>query len=141
MAAPFVKNTPIGIMLPIQMGNVGYFDQSTDSFTAYRMNIINLIRTNPGERRMNPAFGCRLWSVVFEQNDDFLPDKVGKIIREDITSWIPGVSVSSVDVKYFQDDQSTDLRDIYKLYIAVVFVVDAINQSDTVEIILNINKV
>lgn len=90
---------------------------------------------------MNPTFGCRLWSVVFEPNDNFIPEKVGKVIREDITRWIPGVEVASVDVKYFEDDKSTDLRDIYKLYIAVKFVVTAINQEDVVEIVLNTGKV
>lgn len=137
-----VKNTPIGINLPIRSGNVsGYFDQSTDTFTAYRMNIINLIRTIPGERRMNPTFGCRLWNVTFEQNDDFIPAKVENIIKEDISQWIPGVIVSSVDVKYFEDDTSTNLKDIYKLYIVVNFTVTTINQSDVVEIILNKSKV
>lgn len=137
-----IKNTPIGINLPIRSGNVsGYFDQSTDTFTAYRMNIINLIRTVPGERRMNPTFGCRLWNVTFDQNDDFIPAKVENIIKEDISQWIPGVIVSSVDVKYFEDDTSTNLKDIYKLYIVVNFTVTTINQSDVVEIILNKSKV
>ena len=141
MASAFINNTPIGIVFPITRGNVGYFEQSTDSFTAYRMNIINLIRTKPGERRMNPTFGCRLWNIVFEPNDDFIPDKVNKTIKEDISRWISGVSVSSVDVKYFEDDQSVNLKDMYKLYIVVAFVVTSINQSDTVEIILNTGKV
>ncbi len=136
-----VRTIPIGLNLPIQNGNSGYFDQSTDSFSAQKVNIINLIRTNPGERRMNPTFGCRLWSLVFEPNDDFIPEKVNKIVTEDISQWIPGVTVNSVEVKYFQDDQSTDLRDIYKLYIAVKFTVDVINQSDMVEIILNPTQV
>lgn len=140
--ANVVKNTPIGIKLPIQSGNIsGYFDQSTDSFTAYRMNIINLIRTVPGERRMNPTFGCRLWNIVFDQNDDFIPEKVSKIIKEDVSQWIPGISIESVSVKYFENDQSTNLRDIYRLYITVKFIVESINQSDVVEIILNTNKV
>lgn len=136
-----IKNTPIGIVFPLGRGNVGYFDQSFDTFTACRMNIINLIRTKPGERRMNPTFGCRLWSTVFEPNDDFVPDKIEKIIKEDVSRWIPGVSVSSVSVKYFEDDKSVDLRDIYKLYIVVTFVVTSINQEDVVEIILNAGKV
>ena len=136
-----LKNTPIGLNFPLQRGNVGYFDQSMDSFTAYRMNIINLIRTIPGERRMNPAFGCRLWNFVFEPNDAFLPDKIGKVIKEDISIWVPGVTVTSVDVKYLENDTSTDLRDIYKLYIAAKFVVDVINQSDDVDIIIDNNKV
>ena len=141
MAAPFINNTPIGLVFPLTRGNVGYFDQSTDSFTAYRMNIINLIRTKPGERRMNPTFGCRLWNVVFEPNDDLIPYKVNKIITEDIARWVDGVTVASVDVKYFDDDQSVNLKDIYKLYIVVAFVVTSINQKDIVEIILNTGRV
>jgi len=138
---PIVKNTPIGLMLPIQDGNSGYFDQSTDTFTAMRMNIINLIRTRPGERRMNPTFGCRLWNVVFEPNDSFISDKVSKIIKEDVSKWIPGVSVTDVQVNSLENDQSVDLRDIYTLHIQVVFTIDSINQSDTVNIVLNTNKV
>lgn len=136
-----IKNTPIGINLPIRVGNSGYFDQSTDTFTAYRMNIINLIRTKPGERRMNPTFGCRLWNIVFEPNDPFIPEKVNKVIQEDIGRWIPGVSVNSVNVKYFEDDKSIDIRDMYKLYIVVKFTVTTINQEDVVEIVLNTGKV
>ena len=90
---------------------------------------------------MNPTFGCRLWNVTFEQNDDFIPAKIENIIKEDISQWIPGVIVSSVDVKYFEDDTSTNLKDIYKLYIVVNFIVTTINQSDVVEIVLNKSKV
>ena len=136
------KNTPIGINLPIRSGNIsGYFDQSTDTFTAYRMNIINLIRTSPGERRMNPTFGCRLWNVIFEPNDNFIPTKIENIIKDDIAQWIPGVTVSSVDVKYFDENTDVNLKDVYKLYITVKFVVTTINQEDTVEIVLTKNKV
>jgi hypothetical protein len=136
-----VKNTPIGITFPLRDGNVGYFEQSTDSYTAYRMNITNLLRTRQGERRMNPTFGSRLWNAVFEQNDEFIAKKVENIIREDVTQWIPGITVKSVDVKYLNDDQSVDLRDIYKLYIVVTFVINSINASDSVELTLDVNKV
>lgn len=129
---------PIGLVLPIKKGNVGYFDQSFDSFTAYRMNIINLIRTNPGERRMNPTFGSRLWNIVFEPNDSFVKEKVEKIIKEDISKWVPGVSVSSVEVNYLPNSQGVD---IYKLYIKVKYVVNVINQEDVVQIIVDKNKI
>lgn len=137
-----IKNTPIGIKLPIRSGNIsGYFDQSTDSFTAYRMNIINLIRTKPGERRMNPTFGCRLWNIIFEPNDDFIAEKVSRAISDDISQWIPGISVKLVNIKLPNNDISNNSKDIYKLYIAVTFIITAINQEDVVEIILDTNKI
>jgi phage baseplate assembly protein W len=139
--ATVVKNIPIGITFPLRDGKVGYFEQSTDSFTAYRMNIINLLRTRQGERRMNPTFGCRLWTVVFEPNDEFIAKRVKTIINEDITQWIPGITITSVDVEYINNEQSVNLKDIYKLYIVVTFVINSINVSDTVELTLDVNKV
>lgn len=136
-----LKNIPIGLSLPIQSGNVGYFDQTFDSFSAYRMNIINLLRTIPGERRMNPMFGTRLWTITFDPNDDMITPKVEKIIKEDISAWIPGVTVSSVQVKYADSATVSVQTDIYKLYIAVKYVVDSINQEDVVEIVLNAGKI
>lgn len=136
---PLIKNTNIGITLPIRDGKAGYFEQTTDTFTAYRMNIINLLRTRPGERRLNPTFGCRLWTLVFEPNDEFISKKVENVIKTDIAQWIPGVSVNSIRVST-QDTQS-DLVDIYKLYIVVSFTVDSINAADAVELTLDINKV
>jgi phage baseplate assembly protein W len=138
---PLVKNTPLGMTFPIRDGKVGYFEQSTDSLTAYRMNIINLLRTKQGERRMNPTFGSRLWTLVFEPNDEFMAKRVETIIRDDISQWIPGISVSSVQVQNINNDQSTNLVDIYKLYIIVTFVIDSINASDSVTLTLDVNKV
>ena len=135
-------STPIGITLPIRNGsNSGYFDQSYDSFTQTKTNIINLLSTRPGERRMQPTFGSRLWNVVFEQNDSILSQRVNNIIREDIQKWIPGVTVKDVTLKFASDEETTASRDIYRLYIAVQFIVNAINQADLVEIYLEQNRI
>lgn len=134
---PLIKNTPIGITFPIRDGQNGYFEQSIDSFTAYRMNIINLLRTRQGERRLNPTFGSRLWNVIFDQNDDFLIRKIENIIREDVAQWIPGVTVTKVEV--LEDQNET--RDTYKLHLVVTFVVESINTSDSVQFSIETNKI
>jgi phage baseplate assembly protein W len=131
------KVQPIGITFPIRNGPMGYFEQSTDSFTAYRMNIINLLRTMPGERRMNPTFGSRLWTLTFESNDDFILKKVQNIITDDLFQWIPGVTVTNVNVS---GDVNTN-RDILTLHIIVTYTVTAINVSDSVSVTINVNKV
>ncbi len=138
---PLIKNIPIGISFPLRSGPSGYFEQTTDTFMTYRTNIINLLRTRPGERRLNPTFGCRLWSLIFEPNDDFIPKKIETIIREDISSWIPGVTVNSVQVKFQDTDSTVELLDMYKLYVIVSFTIDSINESDAVELTLDTNKV
>jgi phage baseplate assembly protein W len=57
----------IGITLPIQLGNTGYFEQSFDTLTQVKSNFINLILTRKGERVHQPEFGCGIHDYLFEQ--------------------------------------------------------------------------
>jgi len=135
------KKTPIGLVLPIQNGNSGYFDQAYDSFTQKRMNIINLLRTKIGERRMQPLFGSRLWTVVFEQNTEILPEIITNIVTEDVNRWIDGVAVKKVTVQVPQIDATTDYRDIYTVLVTVQFVDIATQQEGNVEIYIDSGKI
>ena len=128
--------TPIGLTLPIQNSGIGFFEQTYDTFSATRFNIINLLRTRPGERRMQPLFGCRLYNAVFEQNTEVLPEYIRNIIKEDVGNWIPNVTVNKVDVKFLKNEES-DATDIYRIYVAVSFTVNIINKTDVVEIVID----
>lgn len=57
----------IGITLPIQLGNTGYFEQGFDTLTQVKSNFINLILTRKGERVHQPDFGCGIHDYLFEQ--------------------------------------------------------------------------
>jgi phage baseplate assembly protein W len=132
--------TPIGITLPIRNGNSGFFDQSFDTLTQIKHNIINLLNTRQGERRMQPTFGTRLWNLLFEQNTDSLADIASNVVKEDISMWIPNVTVVDVEANILKSDQSTDNRDIYRLQISVVFMLNMTKQQDTVTITVdNVN--
>lgn len=128
--------TPIGLALPIQNAGIGFFEQTFDTFTATKTNIINLLRTKPGERRMQPLFGCRLYNAVFEQNTEILSEYIKNIVKEDIGSWVSNVTVDDVVVKFYQNEETT-LTDTYKIYVAVKFTVNIIDQSDTIEIVID----
>ena len=125
---------PIGITLPLRNGNSGYFEQSYDTLTQVKSNIINLLNTRQGERRMQPTFGSRLWNLLFEQNVDTLPDIAVNIIKEDVAMWIPNVTVVDVTANLYKSDQMTDNRDIYRLQIAVKFFLNMTKQQDTITI-------
>jgi phage baseplate assembly protein W len=129
-----IKLTPIGISLPLRGGNSGYFEQTYDTLSQVKANIINLLNTRRGERRMQPTFGTRLWSIVFEQNTDSLPEIAANIIKEDVAMWIPNVTITDVTANLFKSDQSSQDRDIYKLEIALEFMLDMTKQKDTVTI-------
>ncbi len=131
---------PIGLALPLRDAGVGFFEQTFDTFTATKTNIINLLRTKPGERRMQPLFGTRLYNTVFEQNTELLPEIITRIVTEDIGNWIPNVTVSKVDVKFFKNEEINNI-DIYKIYVSINFIVNSINKMDSVEIVIDTNKV
>ncbi len=128
---------PIGITIPIQNGNNGFFDQSFDTLTQTKMNIINLLNTRPGERRFQPTFGSRLWNLTFEQNIDTLTDVAENVVAEDISMWISNVTVLNVTATLYSDDQILADKDIYKLDIAVQFMINMTKQKDIVNITIN----
>ena len=123
---------PIGLVLPIQNGNSGFFNQSYDTLTQVKNNIINLLNTRQGERRFQPTFGTRLWNLVFEQNQDTLKEQAVNIVSEDIASWIPNVTVNDITANLLTNTQIASNADIYMLQIAVTFTVNLTKQTDTV---------
>ena len=130
---------PIGIAYPIRNGKFGYFDQTNNTNSMYKTNLINLLNTRQGERRFNPTFGCRLWDFVFEQNDSLLSIKLENSIREDISKWINGITITSVTVQTKIADGNVNPVDIYMLYITIVFTITSINQTDSINLILDTN--
>lgn len=128
---------PIGLTLPIQSGNNGFFQQSFDTLTQVKNNIINLLNTKQGERRYQPTFGTRLWNLIFEQNIDMLQDQAINIVSEDIATWIPNVTVNDVTTKLLTNDQITSNRDIYMLNIVVNFTVNLTKQTDSVVVTIS----
>jgi phage baseplate assembly protein W len=137
MATNAPIKTPIGITLPFRNSNSGYFEQSYDTLTQTKANIINLLNTRPGERRMQPTFGSRLWGLLFEQHTDSLPDIASNIVKEDVSMWIPNITVIDVTANLYKSDQTSADRDIYRLQVAVIFMLNMTKQTDTVTITID----
>lgn len=90
------QTSTIGLTLPLQRGNNGYFTQSYDSITQIKSNLLNFFKTRPSERRFNPEFGTRLYNYLFEQNIDGFDTILQNVIREDIQTWFPNVFVNNI---------------------------------------------
>ena len=92
----FQPNVAIGIDLPLNAPAI--FRSTYESKDAVKVNLVNYLLTNPGERIANPSFGAGLRKFVFEQitegNLEFIEDK----IEEDISNNIPNVNLQSVRV-------------------------------------------
>lgn len=115
---------PIGIVLPVAHGPMGYFNQSFNVLDQIRANITMLLKTKKGERRMNPTFGSGLWNLLFEGNDENLNQLAESTVRRDVETWLPYVNITSVKVK-----NDTEERNKYRVNISVLFTVNSVGIS------------
>jgi phage baseplate assembly protein W len=104
---------PIGITLPLIDGKSGYFNQSFNIVDQINTNIIMLFQTKPGERRMNPSFGSRLWTALFEIIDDDQGQIIQSIVTQDLAKWIPYVNVKQVNITNNPDGNIVGVSVIY----------------------------
>ena len=102
------KDVAIGISLPIEGGNRGYFRQTFTTLDQVSHNVINLLLTIPGERYMHPTFGSRIYEYLFEQFDDEVEDNISESITEALQEWLPYVNIESLSVTDGQDEQNPD---------------------------------
>lgn len=108
------KNVAIGVSLPYN-GPAGPFNSTYSTKDQVKSNLINLILTSPGERIMNPEFGCRLKEVLFEIEDN-IEETVTNIINTSIFNYIP--EIESTDITVTPSSANKDLITIvirYKL--------------------------
>lgn len=104
---------PIGLTLPIQNSDGGFFKQTIYTLEQAKTNIINLLNTRKGERRMQPTFGHGLNSFVFDPNDATLPQRIKQSLISDINYWVPISTIDKIDIQVLKKEDV----DIYKLYI------------------------
>ena len=64
----------IGLKLPMGYSDSGYFKQTKTTLQQEKYNIINLLKTIPGERLGQPAFGSELHTILFEPMDEDFSD-------------------------------------------------------------------
>ena len=122
---------PIGLTVPFVDGSNGYFQQSFDTDTQIKMNLMNFLKTIRGERRMMPDFGTRLYEVIFEQDTTNLNEIIKDIISNEISEWIPQVSIQNIDVTNIQNPIG---EDNYKKMVAVMYMNNQTKQFDTLTV-------
>lgn len=109
-----MKATSIGLKLPIQSGNSGYFDTTTDTFEQVKYNIKNILLTKPGERRFNNSFGSNLYNYLFEQQDfEINKNIVVDIIQKDMNKFFNGVLIKDVKVTLENNQENNTSNTIF----------------------------
>jgi len=130
--------SPIGLEVPFTRGNNGYFQQTFDTNSQVKQNLLNFLKTKKGERRMFPQFGTKLYDVAFEQIDETTIEITKNIINEEIKYWVPEVTIEKIIISDKSDRENTDG---YKIYISLDLLLNKTNESDNLVLELQSNRI
>lgn len=94
----FEKDVAVGIKLPFGKPN-GLFAQSFTTEEQATSNLKNLLLTRKGERPYQPLFGSDVYSLLFENIDLDLDERISDTLSEDIKFWLPYIVIDKIDVQ------------------------------------------
>jgi phage baseplate assembly protein W len=106
----------IGITLPIQIGNMGYFQQSFDTLTQVKSNFINLILTRKGERVHQPEFGCGIHDYLFEQLTPENIEGARLSVVNAVERWMPFLELVQFELNASPNDLDNNRLQLYVGY-------------------------
>ncbi|HUV91561.1 MAG TPA: GPW/gp25 family protein [Anaerolineales bacterium] len=65
-----------------------------------------ILRTIPGQRVMRPAFGCRLYELIFDPNNSHTAAQARRYVEEALGMWEPRINVTQVDMQTDDGDSN-----------------------------------
>ncbi len=83
-------------------GSIGLTSGAEDLDSSIRV----VLATAPSERVMRPAFGCRIWDLLFEPVNANTLGLMAQAVREAVAQWEPRVEVENVEVSPDGDDSA-----------------------------------
>ena len=89
----------IGLKLPMGYSETGYFKQTKTTLQQAKYNIINLLKTIPGERLGQPTFGSNLHTILFEPMNEDFSDILESSIRDSLTKWLPYINIKNIEIQ------------------------------------------
>ena len=92
------NNYAVGITLPIQKGDEGYFRQSFRTFDQVRSNLKNLLLTKRGERIFQPDFGSGLHDLLFNPATEKFEEDLDKTVNDAVAKWLPYVILEDINI-------------------------------------------
>ena len=79
----------VGVDLPFSSPSV--FNSTYQTKDALKVNLINFLLTNVGERPLNPTFGAGLRALLFENINQQELDDIKETISTSITRFFPNI--------------------------------------------------
>jgi phage baseplate assembly protein W len=103
----------VGVKLPFSGKAV--FNQTFQTKEAIKTNLINYFLTSRGERYLNPTFGNRLQTLLFEQLTQQKITQIDELIRNDLELYFPRVIPTEINTVGNPDTNSVSFSLSYTL--------------------------
>jgi uncharacterized protein len=94
---------------PFVGGSQGFMSRQEDE-RLVKNDLLQLLRTSPGEREMRPNFGVDLYGLVFEQADSPLIMLKEQEIRSAVAKYEPRVTLTGVNIVIDEDRHAVSIR-------------------------------
>lgn len=91
------KNIAIGFKLPLEPDNNTFFSLTYTTFEQDKSNLINLLLTERGERKMNPDFGCDFRKKYLFGNTNNT-EEITNHILDRCSTYVPNIIIDNVNV-------------------------------------------
>lgn len=89
---------------PVKPDSQGKFEMARYE-DSVRQSVWIILGTAKGERVMRPDFGCGIYDLVFEINDDSTAGRITEAIREALLAFEPRIDVKDVQVRAEQQGE------------------------------------
>ena len=116
----------LSVRLPLRLDSSDGFTMIKDIKTLIRQNLKMLILTDPGDRVMEPDFGAGIKTYLFENFGTDTPAQIDNKIREQVSIYLPSVSVERIDFS------ATDIESS-RLGISIIYSIPDINVRDLLQ--------
>lgn len=83
--------------------------KSDYDINAIKNSIRNLLTTTPGEKILNPAYGCDLRGLLFEQVTKSIGEQLGSIIFNQIRVFEPRIQIDNLNIVVDEENQQYDI--------------------------------
>jgi uncharacterized protein len=107
----------LGILLPIQHGNMGYFRQGFDPLEQIKSNFLNLVKTRLGERLHQPHFGCGIHDLLFEPMTQDNLEKARQSVIDAVAKFLPYLELIQIEILDMKENVDKNTFRVYVKYI------------------------
>jgi len=101
----------VGVDLPFSAGSV--FNSTYQTKDAIKVNLINYLLTNTGERPLNPTFGAGIRDLLFSNINQEDLENIKERISFSIKTFFPNIKPTKVEVT---SDPDTNLVSFFLRY-------------------------